>query len=64
MISNDYVTNSSTDATKAVGHYTQIVWKNTTKVGCGIANSLTDRGGEWVVCRYSPPGNYVGQKPY
>ena len=60
----DYATNASTDPTKAVGHYTQIVWKNTTKVGCGIAQSTTDYGGEHVVCRYSPPGNYIGEKPY
>jgi pathogenesis-related protein 1 len=43
------------------GHYTQIVWRETRQVGCGVA-----RGGnrEVWVCEYSPPGNYVGQKPY
>ena len=43
------------------GHYTQIVWKNTTKVGC----AQIECGGmiTWV-CNYDPPGNYVGQKPY
>ncbi len=39
------------------GHYTQMVWKNTKEVGCGFA-------GDSLVCRYSPPGNYLGQKPY
>jgi len=39
------------------GHYTQMVWKNTKEVGCGFAGSS-------LVCRYSPPGNYFGQKPY
>jgi uncharacterized protein YkwD len=44
-----------------VGHYTQIVWKNTTSVGCALAsNGKTD----YFVCRYSPPGNVEGQKPY
>lgn len=44
-----------------VGHYTQIVWKNTTSVGCAlVGNGKTD----FLVCRYSTPGNVVGQKPY
>jgi pathogenesis-related protein 1 len=47
------------------GHYTQIVWRNTKQVGCGI--STCAQGGMNVdiwVCNYSPAGNYVGQKPY
>jgi len=44
-----------------VGHYTQVVWKNTTSVGCALAsNGQTD----YLVCRYSPAGNIIGQKPY
>ncbi|GKT43314.1 pathogenesis-related protein 1B [Colletotrichum spaethianum] len=43
------------------GHYTQIVWKSTTKVGMAIA---TNSQGTYVVARYSPPGNYIGEKPY
>jgi len=44
-----------------VGHYTQVVWKNTTSVGCALAsNGLTD----YLVCRYSPAGNIIDQKPY
>jgi Cysteine-rich secretory protein family len=44
-----------------VGHYTQIVWRNTQAVGCAlVGNSKTD----YLVCRYSPPGNFYGQKPY
>jgi len=43
------------------GHYTQIVWRDTRQVGCGVA-----RGGrrEVWVCEYSPPGNLVGSRPY
>ena len=44
-----------------VGHYTQIVWRNTTEVGCGLA---TNRGSSFLVCQYNPPGNYRGQRPY
>ncbi len=44
------------------GHYTQMVWKNTTHVGFGVA---VCKGGELlVVANYSPAGNYMGQKPY
>ncbi|KAI0097262.1 glycoside hydrolase family 128 protein [Nemania sp. FL0031] len=44
------------------GHYTQCMWKSTTKVGMGWAKDA--KGGVYVVGRYSPPGNVVGQKPY
>ena len=48
---------------KKVGHYTQIVWSSTTKVGCGFAPANKLAFG-LVVCRYSPPGNFQGQFPY
>ncbi|KAI2464284.1 glycoside hydrolase family 128 protein [Annulohypoxylon bovei var. microspora] len=44
------------------GHYTQCMWKSTTKLGMGSAKDA--KGGVYVVGRYSPPGNIVGQKPY
>lgn len=43
------------------GHYTQMVWKNTSKIGCAKAEC---RGSVIVVCNYDPPGNVLGQKPY
>lgn len=44
-----------------VGHYTQIVWKDTKEVGCAID---TGNGMDVLVCRYSPAGNVFGQSPY
>ncbi len=42
-----------------VAHYTQIVWRGTARVGCAV-----HRVAEWdyLICRYTPPGNVRGQK--
>lgn len=44
------------------GHYTQMIWDKTKRVGCGKAY---DAKKKWfvIVCNYDPPGNYRGQKP-
>jgi pathogenesis-related protein 1 len=46
---------------KVCGHYTQIVWKNTTEVGCATVQC---KDFTILVCQYTPPGNWVGEKPY
>jgi pathogenesis-related protein 1 len=43
------------------GHYTQIVWRDSKELGCGVAGSA--RREIWV-CDYNPPGNWVGRRPY
>ena len=55
----DYQTNSCSGM---CGHYTQIVWKNSKRVGCAM-KSCDDDSEIWV-CNYDPPGNYIGQRPY
>ena len=42
-----------------VAHYTQIVWPTTTRVGCTIHSS---RSWDFLICRYSPPGNIDGRR--
>lgn len=44
-----------------VGHYSQIVWRDTRRVGCALASSRTD---DYLVCRYSPSGNVFGSTAY
>ncbi|MGQ0578400.1 MAG: CAP domain-containing protein [Betaproteobacteria bacterium] len=44
-----------------VGHYTQMVWRDTRMLGCGEAvcdSTLI------VACNYDPPGNVLGRKPF
>lgn len=44
------------------GHFTQMVWKNSRRLGCATARSK--RGGRdsvYVVCNYDPPGNVSGE---
>lgn len=57
-----YTTVTATNFAKT-GHYTQMVWRNTTKVGIGMA-ACPNRRGVIVVANYDPPGNYLGQTPY
>lgn len=41
-----------------VGHYTQIIWPTTTRVGCALA---TNARVDYLVCHYSPAGNMDGR---
>ncbi len=42
------------------GHFTQVVWRGTTHLGCGRA---VCPGAEIWVCNYGPPGNVQGDFP-
>ena len=48
---------SRTGSVSHVGHYTQIIWPTSRRVGCATASS---RGNDYLVCRYLPAGNIVG----
>lgn len=51
------------------GHYTQVVWADSLRLGCGVAKCTAGSpfsGGAWQiwVCNYDPPGNVIGRPPY
>ena len=48
---------STTGNVSHVGHYTQIVWPTSKRVGCAVASN---RANDFLVCRYLPAGNVVG----
>ncbi|MDF5731971.1 MAG: CAP domain-containing protein [Rhizonema sp. PD38] len=52
---------SSTGDWEKVGHYTQVVWRNTTEVGCGLSRG---NGNDVLVCNYNPVGNVTGQSVF
>lgn len=52
---------STTGRWQDVGHYSQLVWKDTREVGCAIASNARR---DFLVCRYWPAGNVVGQPAY
>lgn len=57
------------DPGQMCGHYTQVVWSKTERIGCGSHFCETLQGVEeanihLLVCNYEPPGNVKGRKPY
>lgn len=49
---------STTGNWSDVGHYTAIIWVETTDIGCGMSET---RVHVWLVCRYNPGGNKDGK---
>ncbi|HEY5995157.1 MAG TPA: CAP domain-containing protein [Gallionellaceae bacterium] len=58
----DYAVNNCIPG-KVCGHYTQMVWRDTQKVGCAFAVCTDSKDQIWV-CQYQPAGNWVGERPY
>ena len=46
---------------KGIGHFTQLVWKDSKEIGCGAACSSTNNC--YVTCNYYPAGNYLDSFP-
>jgi hypothetical protein len=43
-----------------VGHFTQMIWHSTRRLGCALA---ANERHEFLVCRYTPVGNIEGESP-
>jgi len=59
-----YMNWSNISAQKKTLHLTQMIWKDSTHVGCGyssVENNKKRIHKYYVVCRYSPPGNWRGE---
>jgi uncharacterized protein YkwD len=60
---------SSNTCSGVCGHYTQVVWAKSLRLGCGVTRCTAHSplgSGTWNlwVCNYDPPGNFIGQRPY
>uniref|UniRef100_H2YZD8 SCP domain-containing protein n=1 Tax=Ciona savignyi TaxID=51511 RepID=H2YZD8_CIOSA len=56
----DYGENiAMTSAKNPTGHFTQVVWKNSTEIGIGVATD--GKGTLFAVANYAPAGNFRGQ---
>ncbi|KAJ6222585.1 hypothetical protein RDWZM_001130 [Blomia tropicalis] len=44
------------------GHFTQMVWKDSHRIGCAQAVSKGANGGTYTVCNYDPPGNFENEE--
>ena len=58
----NYASNSCTGG-QDCEHYTQLIWEETTEVGCGRA-TIGTQNSTVIVCQYNPPGNIAGEQPY
>jgi len=45
----------SEDNFAGIGHYTQVMWKTSTRIGCAFNTSTLV-----IACNYNPPGNLLG----
>ncbi|KAK4886509.1 hypothetical protein RN001_002780 [Aquatica leii] len=59
---NEYSVYSYPDsASTKTGHYTQVIWSSTDKIGCAHTKC---NNFHLYVCNYGPGGNIIGVKPY
>ncbi|GFP67975.1 protein PRY2 [Saccharomyces cerevisiae] len=57
ITSYDY---SNPGFSESAGHFTQVVWKGTSEVGCGL-KSCGGAWGDYIICSYKAAGNVIGE---
>ena len=53
--------NSRTGNLDDIGHYTQLMWRDTNEVGCAVTSNDEN---DILVCRYAAAGNVIGERPF
>ena len=70
LFQKQYYNYSAPGFSSKTGHFTQVIWKGSTQLGCAVRecpNGMTAGASSslkpafLVVCRYAPAGNYLGQ---
>lgn len=58
----NYETCATTDPKEAIGHFTQLVWKGSTKIGAGRVCGTADNTWHdtYIAVNFSPAGNMTG----
>lgn len=47
---------------ESTGHFTQVVWKDSSKLGCAYKDCGGSTG-RYIICSYQNPGNVIGRFP-
>lgn len=58
FVAGVFPNNSRSGNWSDVGHYTQMVWPTTMRVGCALASTAST---DYLVCRYATAGNIDGR---
>ena len=63
-VAHYHAADNTCDAGETCGHYTQIVWRASVKLGCAVYACAGLRFPSTIVCDYGPGGNIGAQRPY
>ncbi len=61
MSEKQYYDYASDSCSGVCGHYTQVMWADSKKLGCAVSNCSGQKFGNGIVCNYSPGGNSGGR---
>ncbi len=63
-----YYNYSDPGYSEKTGHFTQVIWKDTTQLGCAYVTCSDDVSGDvsgqYTICSYYFPGNFVGAEHF
>ncbi|CAJ1968416.1 unnamed protein product [Sphenostylis stenocarpa] len=59
----DFKTLTCAPPPKACGHFTQVVWRDSHRIGCALQNCQDPSMGMLIACEYDPAGNYENENP-